>query len=49
MAIHADIGLPQFLVVACYIVIFCFLWRTLSMVFRRQGWTNLSGAMAAII
>lgn len=49
MAFHADIGLPQFLVVGSYIVIFCFLWRTFAMVFRRMGWTSLSGAMAAII
>ena len=49
MALHADIGLPQFLTVACYIVIFSFVWRTLAMVFRRMGWETTAGAMAAIL
>ena len=44
-----DIGVPQFLKTACYIIIFAFLWRSGALVARRMGKDNLAGAMAYLL
>jgi hypothetical protein len=46
--VNVSIGLPGFLTVACYVVIFGFLWRSLLAVLYRTGHTQAAGAGAWI-
>jgi hypothetical protein len=47
MAPHVHVGVVEFLTVACYVLIFNFLWRMLTARLMEK-YPNLAGAMAAV-
>lgn len=46
--LHAHVGFMEFLVVACYVILFALAWRTV-MYKIRDNHPDLAGAMAVIL